>query len=548
MPIVVQDHVQSKASYAADLPRKVLQTIFEVLRAEHHCTDTRDHGFLSPWIPATWVSRHWRAVALATPHLWSWIDINGRHCDPDAIATLLTRSGDEDLSVSLDGQAMDMVAGCAMALPVAPRISHLSMCMEEAHAPLVEELLRHVGERLGTLQVYCEDEAQERGIALDPTQVPNLRTLSVRNIFVHPTAELRGLKDLTLEQMWDVNVNGRMDVGEYVYGMLAVCPDLETLDIEDALPHAASVEVGAYPQITFKKLRWLWVSELAADLPANLAKFVVPPSANVNITARYDGCLPESFETATVIGKEHEQDSNAVLPMNTFPTSKFENFPSLADTMDLSLRLGTPCSIGDIHIEGGKWQVTIPSLDDERRQMNRLPELLEHVYTAFPTAFIDPSKIVFLELHIAEAMPEYDGWAEMLAQFPNVAALTIGGRNALNEVVIALKGNGKGSNGSGNLLPKLMQLTACLAVRKTAVTKGDARAFGMLLKERAAQGKMLASLMVRVPDSPLNKATVHLASALVAYMAVRGARARVVKKDCPTCHGVEAHHHEGYFE
>ena len=552
----VTDSIGPKASYATDLPSKVLQTIFEILRAEHHCTDTRDHGFLSSWIPATWVCRHWRDVALATPGLWSWIDINGRHCDPDAIATLISRSGDEDLSVSLDGLAMDMVAGCAMVLPVAPRVSQLYVCMEEAHAPLVEELFRHLGSRLVTLQVHCEDDVQERGVALDPTQVPNLRGLSIRNIFVHPTAELSGLTDLTLGCLWDVKVNGRMDVGEYVYGMLAVCPDLENLDIEDALPHAESVEVGAYPQITFKKLRWLWINELAADLPANLVKFVVPRSASVNITARYEGCLPESLEAATAVenpdnGDEEDEDAtNMVLPMDVLPATKFENFPTLTRTRVLALHLGTPCCIGDIHVEGNHWQLTIPSLEDERRHVNRLPELLKHVYTRFPTAFVDPAALLYLELHVAQQLPRSTGWAEMLVQFPNLVALTVGGRNAFSAVVAALAGgNGKGSRPGGKrLLPKLVQLTACLAVQTSTFTKGDARAFGMLLKERAAEGNMLASLIVKVPNAPLNKATVHLASALIAYMAVRGATARVVKKDCLACHGIQTHHHEAYCE
>ena len=421
---------------------------------------------------------------------------------------------------------MDMVASCAMVLPVALRIKQLSVCFVEMHVPLVEELLRHLGEKLRTLQVYCEDEAQELSITLDPTQVPNLHTLSIRNIFLHPTAELRGLRDLTLDSLWAVTANGPMDVGQYVYGMLAICPDLETLDIEDALPHAAVVEVGAYPQITFKKLRCLWISELAADLPANLAKFVIPRSATVNITARYDGRLPESFELPAITkGGQDEQvtSTNAVLPMNVLPANKDENFPTLADTKILALRLGTPRNVGDIYIEGETWQMTIPSLNDDRRQVNRLPELLKHIYAAFPTAFVDASQILYLELHVAQGVPGYDSWAQVLAQFPNVVALTIGGQNAFNEVMVALKGQGKGK-GSGLLLPKLVQMTACLAVRKTAVTNPYARAFGMMLKERAAHGDMLTSLIVQVPNCPLNAATVHLASALIAYMAVRGAR------------------------
>ena len=88
-------------------------------------------------------------------------------------------------------------------------------------------------------------------------------------------------------------------------------------------------------------------------------------------------------------------------------------------------------------------------------------------------------------------------------------------------------------------------IVACLAVQKSTFTRGDARAFGVLLKKRAEEGNMLASLIVRVPDAPLNKAAVHLASALIAYMAVRGARARVVKKDCRMCH---ANRHDAHYK
>ncbi|TBU21776.1 hypothetical protein BD311DRAFT_792563 [Dichomitus squalens] len=522
---------------AADLPPKILEYIFEILRDEHRVTTTRDHGFLSSWIPATWVCRAWRAVALATPRLWSWIDINARHCDPEAIATLLARCGsDENLSMSLDGQAIDIAQACELVRPAAHRISHLSVCIDGDQAPLIEELLMHLGDKLGILQLYGADGVKEYNISLDTAQVPNLRTLSLTRIFMHPTTELCGLKDLTLNNMW--SENGEMHAGEYVYGLLAVCPDLETLCMEDALPQAASVEIAAFPQIAFPNLRTLCVNDLAVDLPANLANFVVPPLASIHITARYDGHLPFSFETATVTGADNEadQEDDTVLPMDILPVSKFDNFPALVDTVDLCLQLGTPCCTGDIRVHSANWEFTVPTLEDEIQGTNRLPELLDHIFMGFPTAFVDPTKIVFLQLHIAQGVPEYDGWAELLAQFPRVVMLTIGGRNAFNDLVMALKRDVK-------LLQTLFQLTVCLAAPRTALTTADAKAFGAMLAERAEKGITLESLIVRVPEIPLNDATFHLASALVAYMAVRGKSVRVQRQDCHTCHMVRLHNH-----
>lgn len=179
-----------------------------------------------------------------------------------------------------------MVAGCVTVPPVAPRILQLSVCMEEMYAPLVEELLRHFGLRLGTMQVHYEDahlqpphlrakitnttivrapnpqtsathtrippllqgtksyrtkeahlcstlDMQECGVARHLSQILSPCSLSIWHIFLHPMVELNGPQDLTLQCLWDLKVNGCMDLGEYVYGMRVGCLDLGNSSIRN---------------------------------------------------------------------------------------------------------------------------------------------------------------------------------------------------------------------------------------------------------------------------------------------------------------------------
>ena len=486
------------------------------------CTTLRGRGFQATWVPAaTWVCRRWREVALATPQLWSSIDINVRHCDADAINILFERAKDEDLSVSIDGAALDMPTACALVQPNVQRISHLTIHLEESQASTVDALLLNMGPKLDTLQLFCTAIASESILTIDPQTVPNLRALTIDSIFVQPTATLESVRDLTLENLWGVSsVDQKLEV--YLYKLLSSCPNLEGLDMTNALPGAHHLDSASIPTLEFPKLRCFWVSELAGDLPENLAHIIIPPSASVSITARYDECPPEW------------DDESAVLPMDVLPATKFENMPALAQTQDLSLLLGARCCVADIEISGGNWTVSVPSLEDVANGTNRLPEYADHVLEGLPEMVV-PAQIVYLQLHIAQHMPEYEDWAGLLGQFPNVVGFTIGGRRAFRNAIEAMRAHGT------ELLPNLVQLTVCLVASLNVGTRMDARAFGTWLKGRADGGKPLESLVVKVPEMPLNPGTFHLAGSLVAYVAVRGGRVHVEREACVACHGKYDH-------
>ncbi|RDX46447.1 hypothetical protein OH76DRAFT_1406962 [Lentinus brumalis] len=521
----MRDHNLIASSAAADLPPKVLEKIFAALRSESiaELGPSGDSGFRAPWVQAaTWVCRRWREVALTTPALWSTIRIRARACEPEAINTLLKRAGEEDLEVVVNGLGLDMREACALVQPHGQRISMLSIDFDELQTEMVQMLLMHLGPKLVNLQLFCDLPAVRYGLGLDPEKVSGLRTLVVRHIYVHPKTEISSLTELQLDQLW--GAGEREQRGQLLYAILARCPNLEILELTDTIPRAELVKSGTLPMLEFPKMRSLAVNELANDLPANLAYFKVPASAELHITARYDSCPPEW------------DDETTVLPMHVLPGNQFENFPMFAEeTRDLSLTLGARCCLPDIMVMGGNWCIDIPTMEDSAESTNRLPEFVFHVLDGLPHIVLRPEIVKFLDLHISQHLPDFDDWAALLSEFPNVLALTVGGRRAFNAVIKALRAY------KDDLLPKLFQLTACIAVKIDVNTKANARAFGALLVERAAAGKSLKSLIVSVPEIPLNDATVRLAGSLVAHMALRGGRVRVERTACIACHGIHKH-------
>ncbi|RPD79403.1 hypothetical protein L226DRAFT_531208 [Lentinus tigrinus ALCF2SS1-7] len=378
-----------------------------------------------------------------------------------------------------------------------------------------------MGPRLQMLQLVCALPAVECGLTLDPETVPGLQVLMVRHIYLQPAAEMASLKELRLEQLW--GAGGKEQRAKLLYDILASFPNLEFLDLTDAIPAAHDVDAEAAPILEFPNLRSMTVNELAIDLPANLGRLKIPESAELHVTARYESCPPEWDE------------ENTVLPMEVLGEKHFDNFPMLMEATDLSLTLGARCCLPDIMVQGGNWSFSIPSMEDEAEGVNRLPEFVNHILDGFPDVILRPQNVKFLNLHISQHLPDYDDWAVLLSEFPNVFALTVGGRRAFNAVVRALRERKE------ELLPKLFQLTACIAVKIDVNTKADARAFGALLVERAAADKSLKSLIVNVPEMPLNDATVRLAGSLVAHMSLRGGRVRVERKACIACHGYHEH-------
>lgn len=493
-----------------------------MLHMSETCTETRGHGFQSTWLPlATWVCRHWREVAQETPQLWSSIDINVRHCNAEAINALFERAGKESLSVSIDGTALDMPTACALVQPQGRRIAQLTIHLEESQTSTVDVLLLHLGPKLDVLQLFCTASAKENALTLDPQTMPNLRKLHINDIFVRPMTKLNSLCDLTVQYLWGVE-SSEQKLGEYFYELLAACPNLECLDIIDALPGANNLDDTSTSILNFPKLRCLWVSELALDVPKNLAHFVIPPSASLSLTARYDECPPEW------------DDETAVMPMKILPESRFENIPALAQTKDLCLHLGAKCCTPNIQVSGGNWTVSVPDMQDINDGQNHIAEYAAHVLDGLAEMVI-PANIVYLQLHVAQHMPEYEDWKGVLAAFPNVVGLTIGGQRAFRGAIAAMRTHRK------VLLPKLVQMTICIASALNIKMRFDSKAFAGWLADRAKAGKPLESLIVQVPEAPLNTGTVHLAGSLIAYMAVRGGRVGVDLKDCATCHGDHEH-------
>lgn len=459
-------------------------------------------------------------MALTTPKLWSFICISSKECDPEAVNTLFERAGDENLEIHIDGLLLDMREACALVQPHGQRVAHLSAEFNELQAETIQVLLLHMGPRLDSLELECTYPTVEYKLTLDPETVPGLRSLLVRHIYIQPKAEMTSVTELHLDQLWGAGEKEQR--AKLLYGILSSCPNLEILDLTDALPAAQDLDPEATPTLEFPKLLSMTVSELAADLPANLAHFKLPEGAQLLVNARYESCPPEW------------DDEEAVLPMHVLGEKKFENFPMFAEVTNLSLTLGARCCLPEIMVQGGKWSVGIPSMEDETEGVNRLPEFVTHVLDGLPNMVLRPENVKFLELHISQHLPDYDEWAAMLSTFPNVFALTVGGRRAFNAVVGALRAH-------EDLLPKLFQLTACIAVKIDVNTKAEARAFGALLVERAAAGKSLKSLIVSVPERRLNEATIRLAGSLVAHMALRGGRVRTERKACIACHGYHEH-------
>ncbi|KAH9914167.1 uncharacterized protein BXZ73DRAFT_55129, partial [Epithele typhae] len=531
----------------ATLPSSILEHVFLDLYNDYsNSYQDFGHGFHASWVPVSWVCRHWRATALTTSELWHRIDFQDQR-DPASIAPFLERAGARDnLCVSFSGSDLDISAACAAVLPFAPRTSYFAAIFEPAHAPAVLAVLAALGPPLKSLQVFATGPVLGRELRVDAARTPRLETLEVEHVVLRVDGTLHALSELSLAQLWGVGAPA-LD-SAWLLGLLRACPNLRELYVDSALP---GVHLDAsdprMARVELKELEEIRIDDFALDIQHVLRHLAVPETCTFDIVVRYD----EDTEGIECGSKDDDSLRTKVTPpMDAFPENRWELFPALATAEHVEVRLGARGRLPEAQIAVGYWTINIPKPmwavpksqadeeDDDKKSTVDRPALAIHVLLGLP-ALANPRTLTFLSLHLSRAIPALPKttWLGVFREFGRVRALTLGGFRAFGDVMEVFVGNP-----GARLLPALLQLTACVAVdsREGANVRYllGANMFAAWLEQRKELRLAPVGLVVEVPDRRLNGATVKFASALVAYMAVRGWSQRVHKEECPTCHGV----------
>ncbi|KAI0823712.1 hypothetical protein BC628DRAFT_1382943 [Trametes gibbosa] len=434
------------------LPKELLMEIFRFINPTSRADIRFGH-----------VCRSWRDVLQSTPEFWaelvSVIDATVRsETDWECFLSMLALSFPRSCALFLEG-------GRLLCMPDArthlSRITSLVITFEARHLadhlphlsdfftvglPRLEELAITIS---GSCSAFTQQVGSNAG-ALYLTsyaQVPRLRVLRTNGCLLTAALIPPSLRHVTLIGGEPYSGDIRWEVHSFpaLFGSLAQCPNLETLELVHCMPCDFDVLPHPYPTVQLASLRKLCISDHTELVRTFLECVAFPVTTRLEISNlandwrnAYDNVLPQATPLP-------------VLPYVERMAVQFDH-PQSACTFRLFAYPGfvEECEGG---CEGGAERVTI------RTQWMYLVEDAVLADLRGMLALTQP--VLELELHLDGFASSYRDrreaatqWALLLAAFPNLVRLIIIIRNGVEGLVDALS-----NEDSVSLLVYMEQLT-----------------------------------------------------------------------------------------
>ncbi|KAI0794149.1 hypothetical protein C8Q74DRAFT_559995 [Fomes fomentarius] len=281
------------------LPSELLALVFVTYVDDLHHTAYSRARLMKTWITVTHVCRHWRAVALSTPRLWSYIYAS----NPSVCSELIVRSKSSPLFVDIllshyddDMSTVDLISG------ELPRIQQLVVA---APTRKIQSLCGAIGRTMDQLQHLSlsslgdefDDVLPKLPLITIEDFAPRLRRLHLHRLpFVWTDlvfhAKLDSL-DVNGRFEWDGMIPELPSIGtiqQFFTAMERLAPSLENLTLEEAIPPSRGLTDGstnvALPMrnlISFPVLRSLVLKDRSNDIAAFLSGISFRSSTTISI-------------------------------------------------------------------------------------------------------------------------------------------------------------------------------------------------------------------------------------------------------------------------
>ncbi|KAI0353318.1 hypothetical protein OH77DRAFT_619263 [Trametes cingulata] len=485
-----------------ELPTELLVEIFRLVRDEH---------WLS-WTQVMGVCRRWRDVAWSTPSLWTTLRAHKRFSEPQVLDKFLRRSGSLNLDVTLRVNPAYCDTLLNAILPHRNRLRALTLFFVRWKVPLVQKVLNSVAGPIRDLSLCCASSPAPM-IPISAVAFPSLRSLRTDAILPAPRSATFRFDGVTRLHVSNVSRLARPDplapLEYHLLNTLAAFPDLEELELKDALPSIWQVEGIPTNMVVLEKLRTLRLEDSIRDIQLFLGHITIPTSASLEVVAHLTGLAWVPFGDGGFL---------SILPENHETT-----LPMVKQATVLRLLAG--------HMEGGgveligssegtcPWSVTIKS------PKTLLKSFIACALSDIPDLAYDLPDLEELEVHVSPYVPFVDcSWEETLDELPMLRKLVVGGLSNAQDLVDGLYEGQYGVLG-------LEELELCLERPPIAVAE---KLYLRCERGRVPRGveNVVMKLPPHVEDVPPYQKTMF--STMVVPLDFK-----VVHGYCPACHACQ---------
>ncbi|TFK39789.1 hypothetical protein BDQ12DRAFT_628705 [Crucibulum laeve] len=282
-------------SYAltCQLPPEILCKIFLA------CSFTTSTYSPYNWIIVTQICRHWRAVGLSCPELWSNIVMSR----PRWVGEMVRRSKMAAISVNADVKYLPpkMVEALHLVLGQIPRTRELSLT--SVQKSVIDRFLGELSNPAPILECLVlaalrNDYGMDENLVIPENllqgDAPRLRSLDLSFCDIKWNSPL--LKGLTSLRINHTSVDARPSMSELL-DVMEQLPDLQKLDLSQCLPLTGdNAPTGAPDRII--SLSYLSLLSVSATVPESenfLRRIALPPNTTVKLVCKATAATNNKF-------------------------------------------------------------------------------------------------------------------------------------------------------------------------------------------------------------------------------------------------------------
>ncbi|PCH34882.1 hypothetical protein WOLCODRAFT_165880 [Wolfiporia cocos MD-104 SS10] len=247
------------------------------------CTEIRT-GRRCNWIGITQVCRHWRALCLSIPQLWTTVNMNVAH-PRTWLQDLLERSGDAPLEVIADlrsPNSWNIVFAWELLEPHARRIRsfrlfHLKMKIRGDWYDEIQPLIHKAMPRLEVLDVAVNENKCD---LLQPGLLPEVRSLYLTGDFI----PLRSITTRSLRHLELRGLSKEFHLSD-IFKILGANAGLELLVLTSMDP-SRDEYTKDFPRVSLPNLKTLFLGGAFTAIAKMLAHLILPSAVRISIKYR----------------------------------------------------------------------------------------------------------------------------------------------------------------------------------------------------------------------------------------------------------------------